>query len=235
MGTLFVPTNFLLCHGRVSVRHLSRALSCLLLCLPLAAPAAPLTVKRLNDFINNVQGMQADFHQLLIDNKSKAVKESSGTLVMQRPGKFRWEYTRPYRQTIVADGERIWIYDVELEQVTVKPLDTTLGGTPAVLLSGQKTVWEQFKVKELGSKDGLEWVELTPKAPDNNFESVRLGFGAHDLEMMELLDSFGATTQLRFSKLQRNPVLDSSAFVFTSPKGVDVIGEDAATVKPYQK
>ena len=206
----------------------------LLLCVPTAS-AAQLTVKRLNDFINNVQGMQADFHQLLIDNKSRAVKESSGTLLMQRPGKFRWEYIRPYRQTIVADGARIWIYDVELEQVTVKPLDTTLGGTPAVLLSGQKTLWEKFKIKELGSKEGLEWVELTPKTPDNNFESVRLGFGAHDLEMMELLDSFGATTQLRFSKLQRNPVLDSSAFAFTPPKGVDIIGEDPATTKPYQK
>jgi len=219
------------------MRHLSRVsvVSCLLLCVPLAAPAAPLTVKRLNDFINNVHGMQADFHQLLIDNKSKAVKESSGTLVMQRPGKFRWEYIRPYQQTIVADGEKIWIYDVELEQVTVKLLDATLGGTPAVLLSGQKTVWEKFKIKELGSKGGLEWVELTPKTPDNNFESVRLGFGAHDLEMMELLDSFGATTQLRFTQLQRNPVLDSSVFVFTPPKGVDIIGEDAAIVKPYQK
>ena len=216
------------------MKILSRIVVCLLLCTPMIASATTLTVKRLNDFISNVQGMQADFHQLLIDNKSKAVKESSGTLVMQRPGKFRWEYIRPYRQSIVADGEKIWIYDADLEQVTVKLLDATLGGTPAVLLSGQKTVWEKFKIKELGSKDGLEWVELTPKIPDNNFESVRLGFGEHDLEMMELLDSFGATTQLRFTQLQRNPVLDSSAFEFTPPKGVDVIG-DAAVVKPYQK
>lgn len=196
----------------------------LFLLLPLAASADSAS-QRLDDFFNNVQALQADFHQELFNDKGKKVKEARGTLVMQRPGKFRWDYQEPYKQLIVADGKNIWIYDSDLEQVTVKPMDAALGDTPALLLSGAQPLQEDFLITDLGASEGLEWVELLPKAPETTFERVRLGFGARDLEQMELLDNFGQMTRLRFTNLQRNGHPDPALFTFTPPPGVDVMGE----------
>ncbi len=194
--------------------------------LPFAVNAGPATDK-LDDFFTNVKSMQADFHQVLLDGKGKSVKEADGTLVMQRPGKFRWDYVVPFKQLIVADGKKIWIYDSELEQVTVKPMDATLGDTPALLLSGDQPLKGNFLITDLGKIGGHDWVELKPKAGDGSFERVRLGFGEEDIEILELLDNFGQTTKLNFTKMHRNPDVDADLFNFTPPKGVDVIGEGA--------
>jgi len=192
--------------------------------LPFAVNAGTATDK-LDDFFANIKSMQADFHQVLLDGKGQSVKEADGTLVMQRPGKFRWDYVTPFKQLIVADGKKIWIYDSELEQVTVKPLDATLGDTPALLLSGDRPLQGNFMITDLGTIDGHDWVELKPKVGDSSFERVRLGFGKEDIEVLELLDNFGQTTKLNFTKLRRNPDVDAGQFNFTPPKGVDVIGE----------
>ena len=145
--------------------------------------------------------------------------------MMQRPGKFRWDYLEPYKQLIVSDGSKIWIYDTELEQVTVKPIESGLSDTPALLLSGDKPLDQAFVITDLGENGGLEWVELMPKVSDTSFERVRLGFGKDDLQGMELVDNFGQTTRLDFTNLKRNPAVEQSLFAFTPPPGVDVIGE----------
>ncbi len=195
-----------------------------LLLLPLTSYAG-VASERLDDFFANVKTLQADFHQTLIDDKGHTVKEANGVLVMQRPGKFRWDYLQPYKQLIVADGKKIWVYDSELEQVTVKPMDAALGSTPALLLSGTKPLQENFIITELGPSDGLEWVELSPKVPDSSFERVRLAFDKTNLQRMELVDNFGQLTWLEFKKLERNVHPDPKLFVFSPPVGVDIIGD----------
>lgn len=194
------------------------------LLLPLASYAGP-AIERLHQFFDETGTLQADFQQTISDDKANTVQEASGTLILRRPGKFRWTYVKPYKQLIVADGKKIWIYDEDLEQVTVKPLDATLGSTPVALLSGSGLPEDNFKVTEIDPKDGLDWLELIPKAKDSSFESIRLGFGAHDLEVMELVDAFGQTTRLRFTNLQHDPEVNPNQFTFTPPPGADVIGQ----------
>ncbi|MBI3776483.1 MAG: outer membrane lipoprotein chaperone LolA [Gammaproteobacteria bacterium] len=182
--------------------------------------------ERLTDFFKNVQSLRADFQQIVTDPRGKTIQDAHGTFLMQRPNKFRWNYQKPYEQTIVADGVKLWVYDKDLEQVTVKKLDEALGNTPALLLSGAHPLAESFHIAELTDrKDGLQWAALTPKSEEANFKQVRLAFGKQSLEVMELVDSFEQTTQLRFSNVQSNVKLIANEFQFTPPKGVDVVGD----------
>ena len=181
---------------------------------------------RLNDFFKNVQSLRAGFQQVVTDPRGKTIQDARGTFLMQRPNKFRWNYQKPYEQIIVADGAKLWVYDKDLEQVTVKKLDEALGNTPALLLSGGRPLMENFHITELTDrKDGLQWTALTPKNEEANFKQVRLAFGKQSLEVMELIDSFEQTTQLRFSSVQTNVKFAAHEFQFTSPKGVDVVGD----------
>lgn len=189
------------------------------------AHAAGTNGERLQRFFIEVKSLRADFEQTVTDAKGKVIQEAKGTFALQRPGKFRWDYRAPYQQIIVADGRKIWVYDADLEQVTVKPLGAALGGTPAQLLSGTRPLEQDFIISSLPPRDGLEWVELVSKAKEKEFERVRLGFDQRDLRMMEITDSFGQNTQLKFSSLQRNPVIDAKTFVFVPPKGVDVVSD----------
>lgn len=188
------------------------------------AQAAPAN-ERLQRFFSEVKSLRADFEQTVVDAKGKTIQEAKGTLSLQRPGKFRWDYRVPYQQVIVADGRKIWVYDSDLEQVTVKPMDAALGGTPAQLLSGTRPLEQDFTIASLGPRGGLEWLELMPKAKEKEFERVRLAFDQNDLRLMEVADSFGQVTLLKFSAIQRNPVLDHKTFTFVPPKGVDVVSE----------
>lgn len=182
--------------------------------------------ERLNDFFKNVQSLRADFQQVVTDPRGKTIQDARGTFLMQRPNKFRWNYQKPYEQTIVADGAKLWVYDKDLEQVTVKKLDQALGNTPALLLSGAQPLAENFRMTEISDrKDGLQWILLTPKNDEANFQQVRLAFGKQSLEVMELVDSFEQTTQLRFSTVQSNIKFTAQEFKFTPPKGVDVVGD----------
>ena len=169
---------------------------------------------------------RAGFEQKVYDKGGKLTQEAKGSFVFQRPGRFRWVYDKPADQVIVGDGERVWIYDRELNQVTVRKLSAALGSTPAALLSGSADVAKAFEMSDAGKRDGLEWLQAVPRDREAGFERMRIGFGAGgELQAMELVDHFGQTTVLRFSKVVRNPKVDAKEFRFDPPKGADVLGE----------
>ncbi|HJW26549.1 MAG TPA: outer membrane lipoprotein chaperone LolA, partial [Rhodocyclaceae bacterium] len=169
--------------------------------------------------------LRADFSQTVVGKAGRKPQQSSGTLAISRPGKLRWEIQKPYPQLMVGDGDKFWIYDPELKQVTVRKMGQAIGSTPAALLSGSTDLEKNFALKEGGEVEGLNWVEALPKSSDSGFEKVRLGFAGNELKAMELLDNFGQTTQVRFSRIERNPALPATLFKFTPPAGADVVGE----------
>jgi outer membrane lipoprotein carrier protein len=195
---------------------------------PLWAASATDGRQRADAFLQGLKGLQAEFKQTLSDRTGQVTNESSGTLAIKRPNRFRWDYTDPYEQLIVSDGTRIWVYDSDLEQVTVRKLDAALSSTPAMLLSGEGALTDNFTVLETEERNGVVWIHMQPKRNDTDFKSVSLGFASgksQELKFMELADKLGQTTLLEFSKVQRNPTLDASRFAFKVPSGADVIGD----------
>jgi len=199
------------------------SLGTLLALMPSFASAASL--QRFSEFINETLTARGEFEQKIFDRNRRLLQESRGTLAFSRPGKFRWSYVKPYAQLIVGDGSKVWIYDEDLKQVTVKKLDQALGSTPAALLAGNNEAMRAFTLSDRGAKDGLEWLEALPRDRESSFERIRMGFNSSGLEVMELVDSLGQTTVLRFASLERNPRLDPGLFRFSPPKGADVIGD----------
>ena len=197
----------------------------LLLLVLFSATAQAAAIERFKTFVRGTQAARADFEQKVYDRNGKLAQESKGNFVFQRPGLFRWIYAKPVDQVIVGDGERVWIHDRDLNQVTVRKLSRAFGSTPAALLAGSAEVEAAFELSEAGVRDGLEWLEAKPKEREAGFERIRMGFGAGGIEVMELADYFGQTTVLRFSSMTRNPKVDPSEFRFTPPKGADVLGE----------
>ena len=195
----------------------------LLLAIPLLSHAA--AIDRFETFVRGTQSARAEFEQKVYDRGGKLVQESSGSFVFLRPGRFRWTYAKPVDQLIVGDGERVWIYDRDLNQVTVRRLARALGSTPAALLAGASDVEKAFELKDAGSRGGLEWLEARPRERDAGFEVVRIGFGATGIQAMELSDHFGQRTELRFANVERNAKVDAKEFRFEPPKGADVLGE----------
>lgn len=191
--------------------------------LPPCALASSL--ERFSEFIAGTTTAQGEFEQKIFDSNHKLLQQSRGVLAFSRPGKFRWTYVKPYAQLIVGDGRKVWIYDEDLKQVTVKKLDQALGSTPAALLAGNNDAMRAFSLSDKGLKDGVEWLEALPRDKESNFERIRMGFGTSGLQVMELVDTFGQTTVLRFNSLERNPRLSPGLFRFSPPKGVDVIGD----------
>jgi len=181
------------------------------------------SIEKLQAFVAQTQSARANFSQQVLDEKGKAVQSAQGQLSFSRPGKFRWEYRKPYEQLIVGDGEKLWVYDKELEQVTVKRLDGALGSSPAALLAGSNEIEEVYNLDAKGMKGGLDWLEAYPKTDDTMFEKVRMGFKGNTLDTMELHDHLGQVTRIRFSGIQRNPNLGPDTFAFTPPEGVDVL------------
>ena len=197
----------------------------LLLLVLFSATAQAAAIERFKTFVRGTQAARADFEQKVYDRNGKLVQQAQGSFVFQRPGKFRWVYAKPVDQVIVGDGERVWIHDRDLNQVTVRKLSRALGSTPAALLAGSADIEKAFELSDAGAKDGLEWLEARPREREAGFERVRMGFDAEGLRAMELLDHFGQTTMLRFLNLRRNPKVDKSEFRFEPPKGTDVLGE----------
>lgn len=196
-------------------------------CLALIlSPAHADGVDRLKSFVAQAHSGQAQFEQTVLDRAGRKVQAASGTFQFQRPGRFRWTYDKPAEQLIVGDGSRFWVYDRELNQVTVRKLDLALGSTPAALLAGSDDIEKSFTLADGGTRDGLEWVEALPRSRESGFERVRMGFNAQALpEAMELKDQFGQTTYLKFSKIEKNPKLGPELFSFTPPKGADVVSD----------
>jgi len=180
---------------------------------------------RLQEFISGTRTLSAQFTQVVTDRTGRKVQESQGNLHLSRPGKFRWVYVKPYSQVVVGDGSRLWIYDQDLDQVTVRKLDQALGESPAALLAGSNEVEKLFAFRDAGEADGLSWLEATPRSKEGSFDQVRMGFRDGDILAMEVRDNFGQVTQLRFTGIRRNPRLSADLFRFTPPKGVDVIGD----------
>ena len=196
----------------------------MLFLLPLSVHAGG--IDKLKEFVAATHSAQADFTQVVLDQNGKRIQSASGVMQFQRPGKFRWTYQKPYEQVIVGDGEKFWLYDVDLNQVTVKKLDAALGSSPAALLSGSNEIERDFTLKESGSQDGLDWLQAISKTQDSNFDKILMAFNAQaELVIMELNDAFGHKTVLRFSGLKRNPQLPPAQFKFVPPKGADVLSD----------
>lgn len=182
-------------------------------------------IDQLREFVNGAKTLRAQFTQTVLDRAGKVSNESSGTMQFSRPGKFRWEYSKPYPQLIVGDGQKLWIWDRDLNQVTVKKLSDSLGSSPAALLAGSNEIERSFTLIDGGNNDGIEWLQAQPKDRDTTFESIRMGFGEAGIQMMELVDSFGQKTIIRFAKVEKNPKLAAETFKFSPPKDADVVGE----------
>lgn len=182
------------------------------------------SLERFQSYLRTTQSAQADFEQKVYDKAGKLVQESRGSFSFLRPGRFRWIYVKP-QQVIVGDGERVWIHDADLNQVTVRRVSRVLGSTPAALLAGASDIDKAFELSEIGEKDGLEWLEAKPREKEAGFERMRLGMSTSGVAAMELVDHFGQTTMLRFSNVVRNPQLGAGTFRFTPPKGADVLGD----------
>ena len=192
--------------------------------LPALAQASS-SLERFQTYVRTTQAARADFEQKVYDRNGKLVQESKGSFAFLRPGRFRWVYAKPNPQLIVGDGERIWVYDEDLKQVTVRRLARALGATPAALLAGAADIDKAFALSDAGDKEGLAWVDARPREKEAGFERVRLGLGVAGVEAMELVDHFSQTTKLKFTSIVRNPRLDGSEFRFTPPKGADVLGD----------
>jgi chaperone LolA len=183
-------------------------------------------IDKLKSFVAATHSAQANFSQELLDKNGKRIQFVTGVMQFERPGKFRWEYQKPYEQIIVGDGKKFWLYDVDLNQVTVKKLDAALGSSPAALLSGSNEIERGFNLTDTGVKDDLDWLQAVPKSAETSFTKILMAFNAKsELVVMELHDSFGHRTVLRFSELKNNPSLSSQQFKFVPPQGADVLGE----------
>jgi len=200
---------------------------CATLALLAAVPAAhAAATDQLQSFVTSVKTARGEFTQKQIKGQggdAKVAGTSSGTFAFSRPGKFTWRYVKPYDQLLQADGQTLYIYDKDLNQVTERKLDNALGSSPAAILFGSNDLSKNFDVKNGATRDGVEWLELTPKAKDTQFERIGIGFKAGNLEAMELRDAFGNTTLLTFTGMQKNPSLPAETFRFTVPKGADVM------------
>ena len=193
--------------------------------LSFSLSAADSASTELNTFVKNVVTYKANFQQTVLDPQGNVMEKAQGVFVLERPGKFRWDYQEPFPQHIVADGQRIWFYDVDLEQVTVKSQQEALTDTPATLLSGNSLPTDKYLVTDIPSEDGMLWVELIPRNVDSSFQSIALAFDQYGLRTMIMKDSFDQRTRLVFSQAQENPVLTKDTFVFTPAPGVDVVGD----------
>ncbi|ALG67228.2 outer membrane lipoprotein chaperone LolA [Beggiatoa leptomitoformis] len=177
----------------------------------------------LDAFLNNFKTLHAEFTQVLYAENGELLQSSSGEMYIKRPGKFRWFYKSPYEQLIIADGERVWIHDADLEQVTVKALDKALGQTPALLLTSETNVNENFTVKRLSATSGIIVLEIRPKGEQPQFEKLILTLENDTLQKLELQDNLGQKSLISFSKMQKNLTVDEDLFIFTPPAGTDII------------
>lgn len=188
-----------------------------------AAQAHAASIDQLRSFLTQTSSARGEFVQRVV--RDKATQQSSGRFVFQRPGKFRWIYEKPYEQLIIADGKQLTMFDKDLNQATIRKLASALPSSPASILFGSNDFEREFEVSDAGAREGLEWVQAKPRAKDTPFERIEIGFRDGLPGAMLLVDSFGQTTRLTFSRVERNPKLDADAFRFTPPKGADVLTE----------
>ena len=196
------------------------------LCLSaMAVSAADGGVAQLRQFVATVSAAEGRFEQMVMAGSGRRPQLAEGLFAFERPGRFRWTYAEPYPQLLVSDGQRLWIWDEDLNQATVKELGDALGNTPAAILAGQDALDDAFELIDAGREAGLDWVEATPRHADSGFESVRIGLSDGMLVRMEMRDHFAQTTVIEFFDLDTTTPLDPALFRFEPPPGADVIGE----------
>ena len=204
-------------------KQLISLLAAAVLALPTLAQAAAL--EQFRSFVASTKSARGEFSQRLVKNdngNARVSNASTGTFEFSRPGKFIWIYKKPYEQHLQADGEKLYIYDKDLNQVTVRKLGNALGSSPAAILFGSNDLEKNFSLSEAGSRGGLEWLDAKPKAQDSTFQMISIGLRNGTPEAMELHDAFGQTSVLTFKKFEKNPALGANQFKFVMPKGADV-------------
>jgi len=194
-----------------------------LIMLLLASVAHAGGVDDLESFYDKVDTLTTQFEQVQTDEQGNTLQQASGTFWLSRPDRFRWQYKKPYEQIILSDGDTFKFYDLDLAQVTIRNIDATLRATPALLLTGGAALEDAFDVADGGNRDGMSWVRLTPRADDTDFQEVRLGLKDQIPAVMELDDSLGQTTRIRFTDTQVNPDLAASRFELDIPDDVEVV------------
>ena len=199
-----------------------------LVLVPMAAGADDaLATRRVEGYLGPLTTVRARFRQDLLDADGKLVEQSQGTMSLARPGRFRWDYEKP-ASLIVSDGRTLWLYDPELEQVTVRRLNDALNQTPAMLLAGSAAVHEGYVVRDGGEREGLAWVLLTPRQAVSDFSELKLGFAGAELRRMDFKSKLNQVTRITLERVEKNVKFDASLFTFTPPPGVDVVGAAAA-------
>jgi len=189
------------------------------------AYASDQPIKKLQAFLKSSKSLTADFKQVLINEAGSPYQSSSGLFYLQRPGKFRWDYLKPFQQQIVSTSGKVWFYDADLEQVTVKTLDESVGSTPALLLSGEISLEDNFIMENQGAEGDLLWIRLLPKNKESSFKYIVIGLNKGVLGGMELSDNFGQLTRIYFSNVVLNPPIKPTVFQFKAPAGADVFSD----------
>ncbi len=174
--------------------------------------------------LRSLSSLEAKFYQQVLNSEGEVIQEAKGIFELKKPGRFRWHYDPPFSQHIVADGKNLWLFDLELAQATVQPIEKALGSAPIILLTEIKPLSDDFEIRDLPQAFGLNWVALVPRIQDTEFYRVELGLDGDVIREMKLHDHFDQQTVIRFSDIKRNPALPDSRFTFIIPDGVDVIG-----------
>ncbi len=182
------------------------------------------TGQQLQASLKTLNSLQANFFQQVLDPQGKVMQEARGTFELKKPGRFRWHYDAPYSQQIVADGKNLWLFDIELAQVTVQPIEQALGTAPIILLTDLKPLSEDFSIREMPAARGMDWVALIPNVQDTEFYRIEIGLEQETVREMKLHDHFDQVTIIRFSDVDLTPTLPDTHFNFSVPAGVDVIG-----------
>lgn len=179
----------------------------------------------LQDFLKNFNSLESNFIQQIINENGEVLEKSEGVLQLQKPGKFNWTYTTPYAQKIISNGDVIWMYDEDLEQITIRNIGNELDETPAGIILGNNNINEHFVQVNIGVIEGYNWIELTPRSPETQYQNIRIGFHNAQLGMMIIVDSLGQTTRIDFINVKKNTDLPPSSFEFVVPPDIDVIDE----------
>lgn len=181
-------------------------------------------LRRLDQFLTEVDSFEGQFKQTVIDEDGEVVQDSEGDVALHKPGRFRWQYTKPYPQLILADGEYLWIYDEDLLQATAKPIKEALGNAPIMLLTNIRPLNLDFEIKEVATREGLDWVELMPIVKDTEFNLINIGLSDQGIKIMELYDQFSQKTIIEFLNLKTNVNFPQAYFKFNASNGVDIVG-----------
>ncbi|MFW2404606.1 MAG: outer membrane lipoprotein chaperone LolA [Gammaproteobacteria bacterium] len=190
------------------------------------SPAADEGLDVLRAYLDGLGTVTADFRQQIVDRDLEPIDDSSGQVILKKPGRFRWDYREPYERVISADGERVWLYEADLDQVTIRRLDAGLGETPAALLTGAADVLDHFDYRGSEVDDGIRWLRLEPRAAESDFSGVELGFAGQELQRIFLTDRLGQRTRILLSNVDTTAAVEDDFFVFQVPDGVDVIEAD---------